>query len=347
MHSGIGPAKVLKKHGIPQIKDLPVGRTLQDHVLFGITLEVPQSESIHRLQNSILLALWHFLSYIIWGTGVLAGPPTPRAAWIKVSHLDDKTMKVKPTDEQGNSTSDPLSPKNIPDVEIMSLACSMLDRTLSGNSIISLLNCLAQPKSNGTLELASDDPEAYADVSFPYFTDNADVITARKSMRFTMRVADEFLKNSGYPHRGSILTAPSINRLPKDWEKSDFGEVKRFAITPDPTGRAKQLPSAIRAIIPRSEVEKTCETVTDDEIDTYVRNTAISGNHAASTCRMSVDPNDGVVDQRFKVNGFKNLRVADASALPKLPTGHLMLPVMMFGLRCADFIREDWEGYGR
>lgn len=35
MLSGIGPRKELKKHNIPVLRDLPVGRNLQDHVGMG------------------------------------------------------------------------------------------------------------------------------------------------------------------------------------------------------------------------------------------------------------------------------------------------------------------------
>jgi choline dehydrogenase-like flavoprotein len=306
-------------------------------------MEVPQSESMHKLQNSIWIALWHFILYIFVGTGILAGNPVAGAAFLKTDYLDEKTMTVKAIDNDGNSTADTFSPHNVPDTEIMSLTCTCLDRFTPGKNIISLLPCLTQPKSVGTLEPASKDPEDYAEVTFPYFNDERDVVAARKAARFTMSIMDEFLHKSGYPHKASIFTAPSINRLPVDWDKTNVGQAKRFGPIPDPSGRARPPSSATQAVLPRSEVEKTWDTVSDEEIDAYVRASAIPGNHGASTCRMSLDRKDGVVDQRFKVHGMKNLRVADASALPKLPSAHTMFPVMMFGLRCADFIREDWK----
>lgn len=341
LHSGIGPPEVLAKHGIPCVRDLPVGRNYKDHMLFGFTMEVPQSESIHALQNSVLIALWHFLLYIFLGAGVFAANPTPGAAWVKTAHLDEKTMVMKARDEDGNDTSDPSSPRNIPDLEVMSLSCTCLDRNVPGKNIISMLPCLTQPESSGTVELASSDPEDLAKVDFPYYTDKRDLITARKAARFTMRVMDEFINNSEYPHKASILTAPSINRLPANWEKTTTGLAKKLMPVPHPSGRAQPPTASTQAFIPRYEVEKTWDTVTDEEIDAYVLAVSTPGYHGASSCRMSLDPKDGVVDQRFKVHGMTNLRVADASALPKLPTAHTMLPVMMLGVRCADFIRED------
>lgn len=47
MLSGIGPNRELKKHGIPVLKDLPVGENLQDHVgMGGLTFLVDKPVSI-------------------------------------------------------------------------------------------------------------------------------------------------------------------------------------------------------------------------------------------------------------------------------------------------------------
>ena len=40
--------------------------------------------------------------------------------------------------------------------------------------------------------------------------------------------------------------------------------------------------------------------------------------------------------------GIKNLRVADASVIPVITTGHVNVPAMMVGERCADMLKEDW-----
>lgn len=84
------------------------------------------------------------------------------------------------------------------------------------------------------------------------------------------------------------------------------------------------------------------ETVTDEEIHSYVRSVVITGLHTCCSCRMSADPATGVVDQRLRVHGVRNLRIADTSVFPRIPSTHTMLPVMMVGERCADFIKEEW-----
>lgn len=57
---------------------------------------------------------------------------------------------------------------------------------------------------------------------------------------------------------------------------------------------------------------------------------------------MSNSAESGVVDQQLRVHGFQNLRIADASVFPEVPSGHTMAPVMMVAERCADFVKDVW-----
>ena len=45
-----------------------------------------------------------------------------------------------------------------------------------------------------------------------------------------------------------------------------------------------------------------------------------------------------VVDEKLKVNGLQNLRVADASVMPEITSGNLNAPTLMIAERAADFI---------
>ena len=48
-----------------------------------------------------------------------------------------------------------------------------------------------------------------------------------------------------------------------------------------------------------------------------------------------------VVDERLKVHGFENLRVADASIMPTVTHANTNVTCMMIGERVADFIKES------
>ncbi len=80
------------------------------------------------------------------------------------------------------------------------------------------------------------------------------------------------------------------------------------------------------------------ESATDDEqITEYIRSKAETAYHPSCTLKMGVDKM-AVVDEKLKVHGLENLRVADASVMPEITSGNLNAPTLMIGERAADFI---------
>ncbi|MEE3000799.1 MAG: choline dehydrogenase [Pseudomonadota bacterium] len=81
------------------------------------------------------------------------------------------------------------------------------------------------------------------------------------------------------------------------------------------------------------------DVVNDDEIDSFIRETANTVFHPIGTCRMGRDE-DSVVDSELMVRGCKNLRVVDASVMPDLVGGNINAPVLMIAEKAADYILE-------
>jgi choline dehydrogenase len=54
---------------------------------------------------------------------------------------------------------------------------------------------------------------------------------------------------------------------------------------------------------------------------------------------MGIEP-DSVLDAQLRVRGVKGLRVADTSALPRIPRANTNAPAIMVGERCADFMLD-------
>jgi choline dehydrogenase len=73
------------------------------------------------------------------------------------------------------------------------------------------------------------------------------------------------------------------------------------------------------------------------DIETTIRQTAITTRHPACSVSMGGDP-DSALDEKLRVRGVENLRVADASALPRIPRANTNAPSIMIGERCADFL---------
>jgi choline dehydrogenase len=65
-----------------------------------------------------------------------------------------------------------------------------------------------------------------------------------------------------------------------------------------------------------------------------------SAFHPAGTCKMGHD-DLAVVDDRLRVHGVENLRVADASIMPRVTAGNTNAPSMMIGEKAADMIIAD------
>ena len=75
----------------------------------------------------------------------------------------------------------------------------------------------------------------------------------------------------------------------------------------------------------------------DDDLRAHIRQLSQTLYHPAGTCRMGSDPL-AVVDPALRVRGIVGLRVADASVIPELPSGHTNWPTVMIAERAADLI---------
>ncbi len=85
------------------------------------------------------------------------------------------------------------------------------------------------------------------------------------------------------------------------------------------------------------------DAIADDDYDgllNWARDTATTIYHPTGTCKMGSDPM-AVVDERLRVHGIGNLRVADASIMPVIVSGNTNAPCIMIGERVSDFILED------
>jgi choline dehydrogenase len=59
--------------------------------------------------------------------------------------------------------------------------------------------------------------------------------------------------------------------------------------------------------------------------------------HPVGTCRMGRDAS-AVVDETLRVHGVQNLRVADASVMPTIPSGNTNAPSIMIGEKASDMV---------
>jgi choline dehydrogenase-like flavoprotein len=79
------------------------------------------------------------------------------------------------------------------------------------------------------------------------------------------------------------------------------------------------------------------------DLEEFVRDAATSYWHPCGTAKMGRDC-DAVVDASLRVYGIENLRVADASVMPRITTGNTMAPCVIIGERAAEILIGDHSG---
>lgn len=81
------------------------------------------------------------------------------------------------------------------------------------------------------------------------------------------------------------------------------------------------------------------EVNSDDEFLDYAKAKGTTGYHMVGTCKMGPrDDRMAVVDPALRVYGFENLRIADASVMPQVPSANTLAASLMIGEKAADLI---------
>lgn len=192
-----------------------------DHIAIPLIWEVPKMGSFGLLVLSMLVAILELLKYIFFHAGLLAISFLPESLFVRVSSLNEKTLDLvgrnhSDVTEAIHQTSSTEIAQLIPDMEIKALASSLVEKgteyikRFPTLGIVSLYAALLQPKSRGSVHLATSNPFDQPRIDLGYFSDPADYPTARKPIRLAFKCAD-VMKIQGFP----IMRA---HHLPEDLE---------------------------------------------------------------------------------------------------------------------------------
>jgi len=96
---------------------------------------------------------------------------------------------------------------------------------------------------------------------------------------------------------------------------------------------------AFRRIVKR---EAMPGTLGNDALERYLRNGAVTYWHQSCTAKMGRD-DMSVVNGQLEVYGVPNLRIADASIMPRITTGNTMAPCVVIGERAAEMIKAKYR----
>ena len=81
------------------------------------------------------------------------------------------------------------------------------------------------------------------------------------------------------------------------------------------------------------------QKLTGQDMENFVRDGATTYFHQAGTCRMGKD-SQAVVDAQLRVNGIKNLRIADSSVMPRIASVATMASCVLIGERMAEILTK-------
>ncbi|EYE89980.1 GMC family oxidoreductase [Aspergillus ruber CBS 135680] len=319
LRSGIGPKSELEKHDIPCVVDSPgVGQNLMDHPIVFIFYETahPNLTTDHLVYHKNAFET----TYNLWKTnktGFLSTFPFGAFAYAR---LDDrlaneplwKEYQNTSKDKQvGNEKRDPmyLLPSKQPNIELFTT------------------ECYGGPKQYDHFPAS---PNRDANV----FSIIAELFSPHSRGSVTLSSRD-----------GRENPVVDCNYLDHPLDMLVLSEGVRFANEIVMNGAGTKgivkgsWPEGLGYGTPGKERFRTRE----DWVP-YVKEHATTCYHAAGTCAMGKDDNPmAVLDNKLRVRGVANLRVADCSIMPTLHGGHTQMPAYGIGEKCADLIKETWS----
>lgn len=266
--SGIGPADLLKEHGIDVIADrAEVGANLQDHYQMRQIVRMTKKWSLNNeVRHPIKLARMG-LEWLVLGSGAL----TVGAGQV------------------GGGACTPLAEANRPDIQfnVMPLSVDKPGTPLHRYSGFTASFWQCRPESRGHIKIRSADPMADPFIVPNYLSTERDQQTMVEGVKILRE----------------IINQPSFRNL---WNKE---------------------------MVPGEEYQS------DAEILDAVRNMGGTVFHPTGTCRMGSDT-AAVLDPELRVNGVENLRVVDASVMPKITSANTNAPTYLIASKGAELIQQ-------
>ena len=166
--SGVGPAELLRKHGIAVVSDRKaVGANLQDHLQARFILECKHRITLNDDMQSFLRMARAGLSYALFRKG-------PLGWW---AGLAGGFARSRPELDR-------------PDVQLllMPFSTERLDPRLHSFSGFTLSTCKLRPQSRGTLQIRSADPLAAPAIQVNYLADPRDLETMVAAVKLVRKI---------------------------------------------------------------------------------------------------------------------------------------------------------------
>ncbi|MBY6157776.1 GMC family oxidoreductase [Pseudooceanicola nitratireducens] len=169
--SGIGPAALLKTHGIEVLQDMPaIGGNLQDHLQLRCSWRLEGAKTLNTMANSLLGKLAIGADYALRRRGPMTMAPSQLGAFTR-SRPDLAT----------------------PDLEyhVQPLSLEAFGQPLHPYPAITASVCNLRPESRGRIDITSADPEAAPKIAPNYLSTEGDRRVAIDAIRVTRRIMEQ------------------------------------------------------------------------------------------------------------------------------------------------------------
>ena len=204
---------------------------------------------------------------------------------------------------------------------------------------VAMVGCaLYAPYSRGAVSLASVDAEVPPSINFRLLEDPRDP----PRMLVAARFAESLLCSPGViaAYNDAFLLPPvmSLHQFNRPGLMGNLMAVAAKAVLNAPTAISRGvIGGAIRPGQWFANKRKR-KTLTDEQLLAAAAPMA----HPVGTCSIGRADNPmAVVDRSCRVYGVHNLRVIDASIMPRIPSANTNLPTIMIAERAADLIRRN------
>ena len=132
--SGIGPADLLRSHGIEVIRDAPVGENFQDHLQIRAVFKVNGTQTLNTLANSLFGRLKIGAEYLLNRSGPMSMSPSQLGAFTR---------------------SDPARPHANLEYHVQPLSLEAFGEDLHDFPAITVSVCNLNPTSRGQVQISS------------------------------------------------------------------------------------------------------------------------------------------------------------------------------------------------
>lgn len=167
--SGIGPAALLRQHGIPVVQDLPgVGENLQDHLQIRAVFKVDGVTTLNTLANSWWGKLRIGMEYVLKRSGPMSMAPSQLGAFTR---------------------SDPQQPHANIEYHVQPLSLDAFGEPLHHFNAFTASVCNLNPTSRGWVRIRSNRFQDAPAIAPNYLSTEEDRKVAADSLRVTRRIA--------------------------------------------------------------------------------------------------------------------------------------------------------------